>query len=66
MSDVLYVRGKLEEARKERGRIAIVARETCTDRRTVLAILGNRREPQAATIDKLSAYFKKADRRAKA
>lgn len=62
--NTLYVRSQLEEARKERGRIAIISRETNTDRRTVLEILGNRRVAHAATVDKLAAYFRRLAKKA--
>lgn len=57
-----YVRQKLSEARKEKGRIAQIVRALEIDRRTLNKISEESHTPHAATLDKLSKYFKKQAR----
>lgn len=64
--DVEYVRGKLADMRKVRGGIAEVVRAVEIDRRTLDKLSDESHTPHITTVSKLCAYFKKADRRAKA
>lgn len=64
MDDTTYVRGKLEEAKAKRGRLAQIARETQTDQRTMRTLMDGKREPLIATVDKLLAYFRKEEKKA--
>lgn len=61
--NLTYVRRKLTEARTERGKFAQVARDTETDARTMRTLLDGSRAPNKATVNKLAAYFKRADRK---
>lgn len=64
MDQLTYVRGKLEEISKARGGVALVAHDTKIDRRTVRALLDPNHHANIGTINTLSAYFKKADKKA--
>lgn len=63
---VTYVRGKVAEASKLRGRINQIARDTETDQRTVRALLDITHAPHVTTLTKLAAYFRKEARKAAA
>lgn len=63
MEQLNYVRGKLEEISKTRGGVALVAHDTKIDRRTVRALLDPAHRANIGTINTLSAYFKKIDRK---
>lgn len=54
-----YVRQQLAEARKEKGRIAQIVRALEIDRRTLDRFKDESYVPQAATADKIAAYFKR-------
>lgn len=63
-NDVEYLRGRLSDARKVRGRVARIGRAAEIDRRTLDKLSDPAHTPHAATIDKLLAYFKKVDKEA--
>lgn len=58
------VLGHLAEARKERGRLTQVAAKTGISYRTIYGMMHAKQSPNATTIDKLLAYFRREDRKA--
>lgn len=65
MDQETYVRTKLTEANKTRGRLKRIARDCELDQRTVRALLDADHMAHDTTIIKLNSYFKKAARRVK-
>ena len=65
MSDLQTVRTKLREAGKKRGELALIAAESGVSPRTIYNLTHSDKGANLATLDKLLAYFKKAERRAK-
>lgn len=63
-NEVEYLRGRLADARKVRGRIAQIGRAIEVDRRTLDKLSDPSHTPHANTIDKLLAYFRKLDKKA--
>lgn len=59
------VRKRLDEAGKERGRLALVATGSGVPYRTIYNIMRDKSTPNATTVDKLAAYFKKEERKAR-
>lgn len=57
---------RLQHERGTYGRIAQIAKDSGVTSRTLYLLMAGKRAPSAPTLDKLSAYFKKADRKAKA
>lgn len=58
---------KLREAKKERGRLSQIAADSGISYRTIYGLLiAEDPVASARTSDKLAAYFKKADRKARA
>lgn len=60
------VRERLTQASATHGELARIARESEVTYRTLFNVMKGQRKTSEPTIEKLSAYFKKADRRAKA
>lgn len=54
---------RLQHERGTFGRIAQIGRESGVTPRTLYLLMSGKREPSAATSDKLAAYFKKADKK---
>lgn len=55
---------RLQDERGTYGRIAKIGKESGVTARTLYLLMSGKREPSASTLDKLTAYFKKADKRA--
>lgn len=55
---------RLAEEKKQRGRLSRIAADTGISYRTIYGMMHAKQNPNAGTIDKLLAYFKKEDRRA--
>lgn len=64
--ELIKLRARLEEASKQRGTLAQIALATSVTSRTIYSVMRAQHEPNASTISKLAAYFKKADRKAAA
>lgn len=65
MSEQLYdVRAKLRAARQKHGEMAKIALASGVTYRTLYNLLNTTKSPNVATLDKLSAYFKKQARKA--
>lgn len=59
------VLGRLRRAKLERGRLTRIATDTGISYRTIYGMMRAKQTPTSTTLDKLTAYFKKEDRRAK-
>lgn len=55
---------RLGEAKNQRGRLTRIATDSGVSYRTIYAVMIGSK-PSLGTVEKLSAYFKKADRKAK-
>lgn len=60
------IQRRLVEAKTQRGRLKQIAEETGISSRTVYGTMQANASPSASTLDALTAYFKKIDRKAKA
>lgn len=58
------VRDRLRKENQTRGRLAEVARATGVSPRTLYNLVHSDQNPHLATLDKLTTYFKKSDRKA--
>lgn len=58
------VRDRLRKENQTRGRLAEVARATGVSPRTLYNVVHSEQNLHLATLDKLSAFFKKADKKA--
>lgn len=58
------IQQRLAEAKKQRGRLTEIAAGASITYRTVYSVMKSDASPSAQTLDKLTAYFKKLDRRA--
>jgi DNA-binding phage protein len=59
------VLARLKKARLQRGQLARIAEDSGVTSRTIYNLMHKDCRPNLATLDKLLAYFKKADRKAK-
>lgn len=59
-----YIQSRLAEAKDQRGRLTKVAAETGISYRTIYGAMQQDASPSASTLDKLTDYFKKLDRKA--
>lgn len=59
------IQRRLAEAKGQRGRLTEIAKETDISYRTIYGAMQEDARPSAPTLDKLTAYFKKYDRKVK-
>lgn len=60
-----YIQERLAEAKKQRGRLTQIAGDTGISYRTIYGAMQADASPSAPTLDTLTAYFKKLDRKVK-